>query len=810
MKSKFSKPALLAPLVLAAVGVFVFVARPFAQNGDSAVTGLSGTIEKLNVAHGVVTMLLDAPQFGSENAKQAPLEFSVSPGSFFSAVVFNSTFRAADGGALGLVPAGGKSAAPAALAGSAHELTLEKLPLGERFEYALRNAQTGFVYFNVERFDYRYDAGTHGLRLENARLLFSPEFAKQLGDPKAAETEAGSIAFSIAMYPIEVIQLENGASVQTSLPARRDAPEVGTHPGPDVIVGDMPSMVQSQGSAVNNRVGLAIATTSCNAGTMSLNWVSNPSNDHPVIPQNLYRMNGGADNAERFEQIGQGWMKHAFAAVNGDACGFGCGGSGSGLRSGCSDPYSTGLNGSQTGIGSRAWTNPFTGFYPRNDSPTPNNNHSGHTHDVTTHRVLVHVDDLNTTLNPGASYFGETQYVTPHEYAWCQGHPGECNMYNNASYRRFNVGGSTPSFTFAPAAATVREQPAIFAWTGATRERFEPAPGADGIGFIAYRVSGPTSGVYHYEYVVYNENLDRAIQSFSVPLGCGAALTNIGFKAPVNHPGTPNDGTLNSAGYSNTPWASNQTMTALSWNTETFAQNQNANAIRWGTAYTFRFDSMQAPTTAQATVGFFKTGSPVMVPIQAPSAGCAPLQMVSGVSRKMHGAAGEFDVPLQFTGPPAVESRRGGANGDHTLVFIFSNDVVSGNATVTPPGSATISGTPVFSGNRMTLNLTGAVDAGQTTVTLSNVTDTFGQTLPDTAAPLGFLMGDVNGDGEVNAGDVLQTRNRSGQTLDANSFRSDVNTDGDVNSGDASIVRSQSGRAIEGFGHDDRTSSGLR
>jgi len=71
-------------------------------------------------------------------------------------------------------------------------------------------------------------------------------------------------------------------------------------------------------------------------------------------------------------------------------------------------------------------------------------------------------------------------------------------------------------------------------------------------------------------------------------------------------------------------------------------------------------------------------------------------------------------------------------------------------------------------------------------------------------------MGDVNGDGEVNAGDVLQTRNRSGQTLDANSFRSDVNTDGDLNSGDASIVRSQSGRAIEGFGHDDRTSSGLR
>jgi hypothetical protein len=116
MKSKLSNPALLAPLVLAAVGVFVFVARPFAQNGDHAASGPSGTWEKLNVAQGGVTLLLDAPQFGAANVKQA--EFTVAPGSFFSAVVFNGTFRAADGGALGLVPALGKGAAPAALAGS--------------------------------------------------------------------------------------------------------------------------------------------------------------------------------------------------------------------------------------------------------------------------------------------------------------------------------------------------------------------------------------------------------------------------------------------------------------------------------------------------------------------------------------------------------------------------------------------------------------------------------------------------------------------------------------------------------------------
>ena len=43
--------------------------------------------------------------------------------------------------------------------------------------------------------------------------------------------------------------------------------------------------------------------------------------DHPVVPQNLYRMSGGANNDERFEQIGQSWMKHTFLALEEFVCG---------------------------------------------------------------------------------------------------------------------------------------------------------------------------------------------------------------------------------------------------------------------------------------------------------------------------------------------------------------------------------------------------------------------------------------------------------------------------------------------------------
>jgi hypothetical protein len=421
------------------------------------------------------------------------------------------------------------------------------------------------------------------------------------------------------MQPIEVAQLVNGAPKSVVMPPLRgaaggDAPTLV--PGPDVIVGELPEMAQ-YGSA-GTQVGLGVGTTSCNNGNQPIDWFALPNTDHPVIPQNFYRMSGGANNNERFEQVGQSWMKHAFLALEDNACGFGCNTSGcttgSHLCPGCSDPYGSGLNADQDQIGSRAWVNPFTGLFPSNA-----NDHSGHSHDGVSHRVLVEASDLNQTLNQGATYFAEAQYVTPHEYAWCQAHPGQCNMYNNASYRQFTVTGIS-NFTFSPFGPTVRMQPAIEAWagTGATVSQIQPDPGNDGIWFVGYKVTNPSVGVWHYEYALYNQNLDRGIQSFSVPLGAGVNVSNIGFHAPPQHPGWLNDGTQNDAGYSSTPWTPTQTSDSLTWTTETFAQNQNANAIRWGTLYNFRFDSDQAPHTTTATVGFFKTGSPIPVLIQAP------------------------------------------------------------------------------------------------------------------------------------------------------------------------------------------------
>ena len=61
---------------------------------------------------------------------------------------------------------------------------------------------------------------------------------------------------------------------------------------------------------------------------------------------------------------------------------------------------------------------------------------------------------------------------------------------------------------------------------------------------------------------------------------------------------------------------------------------------------------------------------------------------------------------------------------------------------------------------------------------------------------MGVLLGDVNGDGTVNTGDTMITRNLSGATATQQNAPADVNTDGVINSGDTIIVRNAAGTSL--------------
>ena len=169
------------------------------------------------------------------------------------------------------------------------------------------------------------------------------------------------------------------------------------------------------------------------------------------------------------------------------------------------------------------------------------------------------------------------------------------------------------------------------------------------------------------------------------------------------------------------------------------------------------------------------------------------LTLLSAASRKTHGEAGTFDVPLPLTGALGVECR--GSGGTHRLVFTFSDNLVGGDASVTA-GTGTVSGAPSFSGNRMIVNLSGVTDAQKITVRLSGVTDSTFRVLPDTDLTMGVLQGDANGNGTVSNADVSGVKGQVGATLSSSNFRNDVGGNGIISNSDVSATKGHVGSSL--------------
>jgi autotransporter-associated beta strand protein len=169
-----------------------------------------------------------------------------------------------------------------------------------------------------------------------------------------------------------------------------------------------------------------------------------------------------------------------------------------------------------------------------------------------------------------------------------------------------------------------------------------------------------------------------------------------------------------------------------------------------------------------------------------------PFTLLTVVSRKNHGAAGDFDIPLPPVSPFGVECRSGGASGRHKLVFTFSSPVSLGNATVTT-GTGSVS---FFysSGTTITVYLTGVTNAQLITVSLSNVTD--GASQSNFAVSAGILVGDVSGSGGVSSTDVSLVKTQAGAIVTNSNFRRDVVVNGSINGSDVSLVKLASGTAL--------------
>ncbi len=375
--------------------------------------------------------------------------------------------------------------------------------------------------------------------------------------------------------------------------------EAGTI-GPDVTVYDLPGTT-NYGVSGGIR-GYSVGTTSCNIGDTPLNWcaLTNSSGcgggttrvDHPVIGQNIYRLKDG-----RFDQIGASWLKHGFTSLNQSASGCGDGScaapplGGDQLGVGCTDPYSSGLNGSRP-MGRKSEVNATTGVFP-----VPGG--GGSTATVWNQRAAVAEADLLAAANPGALYYIEGQYIAPDDAT-------SGNGLNNASYRQVTIEEGTFNLVM-NAGNTVRQKAAIEVWPvvdptvelvnvdtpTAPVERFH----------VARKVTNPSAGVWHYEYAVHNMNSDRAANRLAVRFVGATTIENSGFHDVNAHSGEP---------YDTTDWPSATAGDEISWEAPAFAPPQNANAIRWATMYNFWFDANRPPEEISTHVlGLFTAGEPV-------------------------------------------------------------------------------------------------------------------------------------------------------------------------------------------------------
>jgi hypothetical protein len=165
----------------------------------------------------------------------------------------------------------------------------------------------------------------------------------------------------------------------------------------------------------------------------------------------------------------------------------------------------------------------------------------------------------------------------------------------------------------------------------------------------------------------------------------------------------------------------------------------------------------------------------------------------SAFSRKTHGAAGTFDVPLPLTGNVGVECRSGGATNDYQMIINFASSVTVESASVTS-GTGSVSSFSGSGTSQITVSLTGVTNVQRITVTLHNVNN--GTSTGDVPVSMGVLVGDVNGNAVVNASDVSLAKSQVGQPVSGSNFREDVNANGTISATDVAIVKSEVGTAL--------------
>ena len=253
----------------------------------------------------------------------------------------------------------------------------------------------------------------------------------------------------------------------------------------------------------------------------------------------------------------------------------------------------------------------------------------------------------------------------------------------------------------------------------------------------------------------------------------GNASASVTFTAPVNNGGSAITGytvTSNPAG-------------GVDANAGSTATTHTVNSLTNGVAYTFTVTASNANGTSAPS-----DPSNAVTPGTAPP---APV-FVSAVSRKVHGSAGTFNLPLgSVITNPTTEPRIGPTQ---MIVLTFDKPISSATATITE-GVAS-AGAPTFSGSDVIVNLSGVNNQQYVTVALTSVASTDGGTGGSGSVRIGFLVGDVNQNRVVTVGDLGLVNAQLAQPVTAANYLKDVNVSGTLTVGDKGITNANLTKAL--------------
>jgi hypothetical protein len=361
--------------------------------------------------------------------------------------------------------------------------------------------------------------------------------------------------------------------------------QTGSVPGLDIQlynVGDFGYYGHRGAAYPNGEAGFMVGHSHANCGTANLPWVSTGAGQvmldtYPKIAFLLARESNG-----RMVQIsGKSFLKHSPTPYN-----FSSGpcipcnvGSGAYFFTGCSDTYGAGTNAYQYALGPTTEINPWLGswnpqgsYFDTGDPPVSGTFAIDSIRSLSTTQVIAFDQVKNrmivqdSDIVAGAVYWGQAQVVA-------KGEP-VVNRANNLSSRQVTVSWNGSGYSTNTSGSSTFGS-VLTHWTGATTDTGGNG-NDDGRFLVAVKVTGPSAGVWHYEYAVHNLDNHRGGASLRLPVDAAATVQNPGFHDIDTDP-------LNN-------WTYSRTATEIAFTASA------SNPLDWNTIYNFWFDCSIAPS----------------------------------------------------------------------------------------------------------------------------------------------------------------------------------------------------------------------